>query len=180
MPRPGLVGGAGEEGFAGCRANVGVVGAGGPQDCGGGGGQGGADSLSVPGRCHADASDGPGGGAKDGREYGIGAGAAQQQGPDDVPGIIARDQHVLRAGLGEPAGPAGEGGPLEGQHVGRAAADPLGYGDTPVSGALVGAWGRAVPSRVCYQVEGAWLCCQPREVKNRTAPGRSRGTPGQM
>jgi len=64
-----------------CPSNLAVVGAGVPQDFGGAGDQGGADSLSVPGRCHTDASDGPGGGAKDGREYGIGTGAAQQQGP---------------------------------------------------------------------------------------------------
>ncbi len=61
---PGLVAGAAVEGFAGCPANVAVVGAGVPQDFGGAGDQGGADSLSVPGRCHADASDGPGGWAR--------------------------------------------------------------------------------------------------------------------
>ena len=151
---PGEVAGAAIEGFAGCPANVTVAGAGVSQDFGGTCDQGGANPLPLPGCCYADASDGSGGGAEHGREHGIGARAAQQQGPGDVPGIIARDQHSGGGRCGEPAGPAGEGGRLECQGVGVAGAVRSGYGDAFGCGMLVGTWGRAVPPQVCYQVKG--------------------------
>src|SRR5258708_36545735 len=80
VPSHGLVAGAAVEGFADRPANVAVAGAGIPEDLGSSYHQGGADPLSLPGRRHADASDGPGGGAEHGSEHGLGARAMQQQG----------------------------------------------------------------------------------------------------
>jgi hypothetical protein len=173
---PGLVADAAVEGFAGCPANVAVVGAGIPQDFGGAGDQGGADSLSVPGRCHADASDAPRGGAKDGREYGIGTGPRSSRVPTMCPassraistfcGPDWMNQRVQRGKVAASKASTSAGLALTGWVM----VMPL----FPARSLAPG--GGRYRLRSVTRSRVSWLCCQPREVKNRTAPGRSRGT----
>ena len=103
-------------------------------------------------------------------EPGIGAGTVQQQGPGDGPRAVARDQDVL-ACCGEPAEPAGEGGRLEGQHIGQVGAgrlrhrDPVLAARSPTPGG-----GRTAPG--LSPGPGCHGCAASRR-RRRTAPRRA-------